>query len=173
MNTLKQMSSKLKRQILTIGLLLSAVALLSTLSFASNVSGGCDDGKTAKTIDDNNNWKTLCSVTLNLTGGTHSCIATGTAYVRNSVSDVHNEYRFNIARQKSPNTDEPGEILIDVNQNSNISDLLDQPVSVVQHFDSVKAGTRTFYWLGRKFSSDSDDIDADRYSMGVVCTDGQ
>lgn len=171
MNTLKQTS--IKRRILSIAMLLFAVALLPSLSFASNVSGGCDDGNSAKTIDDNNNWKTLCSVSLNLSGGTHSCIATGTAYVRNTVSDVHNEYRFSIARQKSPNTDEPGEILIDVDQNTNISDLLDQPVSVVQHFDSVKSGTRTFYWLARKFTSDADNIDAPHYSMGVVCTDGQ
>jgi hypothetical protein len=172
MYTLNPMYCKMKRQILTGALLLSVAAVLPTVSFASNISGGCDDGKSAKTIDDNNNWKTLCSVTLNLTGGTHSCIATGTAYVRNTVKDVHNEYRFNIARQKSPNTDLAGEILIDVNQNDNISDLLDQPVAVVQHFDSVKSGTRTFYWLGRKFSSDSDNIDAEHFSMGVVCTDG-
>jgi len=60
-----------------------------------------------------------------------------------------------------------------VNQNDNISDLLDKPVAVVQHFDSVKSGTRTFYWLGRKFSSDSDNIAAEHFSMGVVCTDGK
>jgi hypothetical protein len=173
MYTVNQMFCKMKRQILTGALLLSVAAVLPTMSFASNVSGGCDDKKHAKTIDDNNNWRTLCSVTLNLTGGTQSCIATGTAFVRNTVSDVHNEYRFNIARQKSPNTDEAGEILIDVNQNGNISDLLDQPVSVVQHFDSVKSGTRTFYWLGRKVSPDSDNIDAEHFSMGIVCTDGK
>lgn len=173
MYTMTRMFCKFKRQILTGALLLSVAAVLPTVSFATNISGGCDDGNGPKTIDDNNNWKALCSVTLNLSGGTHSCIATGTAYVRNTVTDVHNEYRFNISRQKSPNTDLPGEILVDVNQNDNISDLLDQPVAVVQHFDSVKSGTRTFYWLARKFSSDADDIDAKRFSMGVVCTDGK
>src|SRR5262249_54481486 len=147
-------------------------AVLPTVSFASNISGGCDDGKHAKTIDDNNNWKTLCSVTLKLTGGTHSCIATGTAYVRNSVSDVHNEYRFNIARQKSPNTAEPGEIYMDVNQNYKISHLVDQPASVVRHLHRLKAGPPTFDSPGRKVSSDSDHLDADHFSMGVVCTDG-
>jgi len=167
---------KMRRQILTVALLLSAVALLSSLSFAQNISGGCDDQGSPVTIDDNENWVPLCSVTLDLSGGTHSCIATASAYVSNTVAaGCHNEYRFAIARSKRPTTDSPGELRIDLVQNDSTLDLKDQPVSVAQHFDSVAAGTRHFYWLARKVTSDppAGNIDAKHFSMGVVCTDGQ
>jgi hypothetical protein len=163
----------MRRQVVTIALLLAAVALLSNQSFASNTSLGCDDNGAPVTIDDNDNWLILCKVTLSLSGGTHSCIATSSAYVSNTVAaGTHNEYRFNIARSKQPSTDMPGELLIDVVQNGTTLDLKDQPVSVVQHFDSVQAGTRNFYWLARKVTSDAGNIDAKHFSMGVVCTDG-
>jgi hypothetical protein len=175
MTTLSRTLYKMRRQILTVALLLSAVALLSSLSFAQNISAGCDDNGTAVSINDNENWVTLCSVRLELSGGTHTCVATGSAYVSNTVSSGnHNEYRFAIARSKHPTTDSPGELLIDVVQNGSILDLKDQPVSVVQHFDSVAAGARNFYWLARKVTSDppAENIDAKHFSMGIVCTDG-
>lgn len=173
MTLLSRTLYKMKCQVLTVALLLSAVALLPSLSFAQNVSAGCDDNGTPVTIDDNDNWVILCSVKLNLSGGTHSCIATASAYVSNTVATGgHNEYRFNIARSKHPNTEMPGELRIDVVQNSSILDLEDQPVSVAQHFDSVAAGTPNFYWLARKVTSDAENIDAKHFSMGIVCTDG-
>jgi hypothetical protein len=160
------------RQLLAVALLLYAMALLPSLSFAQNVSAGCDDGGNPVTINDNDNWVILCSVRLSLSG-THTCVATGSAYVSNTVAaGGHNEYRFTIARSKHPVTDLPGELLIDVIQNGSILDLEVQPVSVAQHFDSVAAGTRNFYWLARKVTSDSDNIDAKHFSMGIVCTDG-
>jgi hypothetical protein len=175
MTTLNRTVCKLRRQLFTVVLLLSAIGLLSSLSYAQNIAAGCDDKGTPVTIDDNDNWVTLCKVTVDVPGGTHTCIATGSAYVSNTVAaGGHNEYRFNIARSKHPVTDMPGELLIDVIQNidSSILDLKDQPLAVAQHFDSVPAGTRNFYWLARKVSTDSENIDAKHFSMGVVCTDG-
>ncbi len=175
MTILSRTLYKMKRHVLTVALLLSAVAMLSSPSFAQSIAAGCDDNGTPVTINDNDNWVPLCSVKLDLSAGTHSCVATASAYVSNTVAaGGHNEYRFTIARSKHPNTDQPGELLIDVIQNpdGSILDLEVQPVSVAQHFDSVAGGTRSFYWLARKVTSDSDNIDAKHFSMGVVCTDG-
>lgn len=121
----------------------------------------------------------LCSVTLDLTDGAHSCVATGSAYVdnKNMTADQHNEYRFAIARSKHPATDQPGELLIDVVQNEKVAalDLKHQPVTGVQHFDNVAAGKRNFFWLGRKVTTDpaTDNINAEHFAMGVVCTGGK
>ena len=171
MITSNQKLSKMKPQILMAALLLSMVALLSSMSFANNVAAGCDDKNTPVTLSDEHNWKTLCSTKVVLTGsGPFDCVATGSAMVENTVGDVHNEYRFTLATQKSPGTDLPGEQRIDVNQ-SDGTDLKVQSVTAVHHF-SPKAGTRTFYWLAEPADQDADNIDVTKFEMGVVCTDG-
>jgi hypothetical protein len=62
-------------------------------------------------------------------------------------------------------------MVIDVSQDPSGTDLKVESISAVHHFN-VKAGTKTFYWLARPFDSDADKIDVTKYSMGVVCTDG-
>jgi hypothetical protein len=173
MTTSNQKLSTMKRQILMATLLLSVMALLPSMSFANNVAAGCDDNKKPVTLSDEHNWKILCSTKVELTGsGPFDCVATGSAMVENTVSDIHNEYRFTLSTQKSPGTDLAGEQRIDVNQDPNDTDLKVQSVSAVHHF-SPKAGTRTFYWLAQPADQFADNIDVTKFEMGVVCTDGK
>jgi hypothetical protein len=173
MTTSNQKLSTMKRQILMATLLLSVMALLPSMSFANNVAAGCDDNKKSVTLSDEHNWKILCSTKVELTGsGPFDCVATGSAMVENTVSDIHNEYRFTLSTQKSPGTDLAGEQRIDVNQDPNDTDLKVQSVSAVHHF-SPKAGTRTFYWLAQPADQFADNIDVTKFEMGVVCTDGK
>jgi hypothetical protein len=163
---------KMNRHLLMAALLLSVVALLPSMSSASTLAAGCDDNKTPVTLSDEHNWKTLCSTKVVLTGsGPFDCVATGSAMVENSVGDIHNEYRFTLATQKSPGTDLAGEQKIDVNQDPIDTDLKVQSVSAVHHF-SPKAGTRTFYWLAQPADQFADNINVTKFEMGVVCTDG-
>jgi hypothetical protein len=164
---------QIKRQIPMAALLLSVVALLPNMSFAHNTAAGCDDKKSPVTLRDTGSWIKLCKKQVDLTDGTHTCIATGAAKVENTVGDTHNEYRFTLSTDNNPKgTELPGEQRIDVNQSGGV-DLAVQSVSAVQHFGNLAPGTYTFYWMARPLDSSADNIDVTRFAMGVVCTDGK
>jgi len=169
--TMNQSGVSPQRQIVMAALLLSAIVVFSNMSFATNTTVGCG-ATTAVNLSDENNWKTLCSATVTLSGGTHSCVATAGADVSNTVADEHNRYRFTIAKIKNPATGQTWERRIDVNQDPNSADPIEETVSTVHQFSDLPAGTYTFYWLARPYDSAADNIDVIAYSMGVVCTDG-
>jgi hypothetical protein len=152
--------------------LLFTVALLPNKSFAHNTSAGCGSSSTSITLSDENNWATLCSTTIDLTDGAHDCVATASAEVGNTVTDLHNEYRFTLATIKNPSTGLEAERVVDINQDVNSADPKEEEISTVRHF-SLAAGKRTFFWLGRPLNSGADNIDVTSYSMGIVCTDGK
>lgn len=171
MTTICQQLNQMKHPILTAMLLLSAVALLPSMSFAHNTASGCGSNS-AITISDENNWATLCSKTIDLSDGSHNCVATASAQMGNSVVDIHNVYRFTLSTTKNPATGLAWERRIDVNQDVNGTDLKEQPVATARHFN-LTAGSYTFYWLARPADVNADTADVTGYSMGVVCTDGQ
>jgi len=164
--------STAKVHLLWVAALLFTVALLPNKSFAHNTAAGCGASTTPITLSDENNWATLCSTTIDLTDGAHDCVATASAEVGNTVSDVHNEYRFTLATIKNPSTGLEAERVVDINQDVNSADPIQEEISTVRHF-SLAAGKRTFFWLARPFNSSADNIDVTSYSMGIVCTDGK
>jgi hypothetical protein len=173
MNTLNRILSKMKLQILTAALLISVAALLPSLSFAHNTAGGCDDGKSGKTISKTSDWTNLCKKKIVLTDGTHDCVATGSAYVtNNNLVNGHNNYLFTLSTDPNPKTGQAGEMKIDVTLDPNSFDPEQVPVSAVQHFDNLSAGTYTFRWLARP-DIGKPAIEVTRFAMGVVCTDGK
>lgn len=151
--------------------LLFTVALMPSKSFAHNTAAGCGTNNTV-TLSDENNWATLCSKTVDLTDGTHDCVMTASAELSNTVTDVHNRYRFTVATVKNPSTGLAFERVVDVTQDVNSADPIALDIGTVRHA-TLQAGTYTFYWLGRPFDSNADNISVTAYSMGVVCTDNK
>lgn len=172
MNFIRRGVFAMRRPVFTAALLLSAVAALPSLSFAHNTASGCGSSASAITLSDENNWKTMCSKTIDLSDGVHDCVATASAQVQNSVSDIHNMYRFTIGTIKNPATGLAWERRMDVNQDVNSADPKEEAISTVRHFN-LTAGQYTFYWLARPFDAGADNIDVIGYSLGVVCTDGK
>jgi hypothetical protein len=166
---------QMKRQILMAALMLSTLFTLGNVSFAVTKTAGCSSNSN-KTLSDDQNWKTLCSTSITLTG-TQSCIVNASAQIPNKdvLSSVHNEYLFTVDTDSNPTTGSNQEREIDVTQNSSETDPQDFTVSTVKRFTGL-TGTVEFFWLGRRDTSkDSSDptVLVDKYSMGVVCTDGQ
>lgn len=151
-------------------LLLSVVALFPHHSFASNVASGCGSNANV-TISDEANWATLCSKTMNLTGGTHYCVATASAEAAAPSHSVSNQYIFTIDTQSNPVTNSAYERQIELNDNDGVDDPNTGVVSTVRYFP-LASGTYTFYWLARPLGADDATITVNDYSMGIVCVDG-
>ncbi len=158
------------RYILMAMLLLAAVAILPNTSFAQNISKGCSSSGSPFTLNDSQNWQTLCSQTVTFNSGTHDCVGIGSAQMNNTVIDGHNIYRFTVSKTKNPDTDTAWERRIDVLQGDGL-DPIEVPVSTVHQFKDLTAGTYTFYWLGRK-DEGAENLAVTQWSMGLVCTDG-
>ena len=170
MTITRQKLCRIKRQMLKATFFLSATMLLSSMSLAHNTSGGC--AKTADvSITSNQNWITLCSKTLTLTDGTHNCVATASADVKNPFVGVDNAYRFTVDTVSNPVTNSAQERTVELNSNTGINDPDKEVVSTVRNFN-LEAGTHTFFWLARRVNSDDEVTDVDDYSMGITCTDG-
>jgi hypothetical protein len=159
----------MKRQILMATLLLSAIAVFSSMSFAHNTTGGCSS-RTDFSITSNQNWATMCSKTLTLTDATHKCVVTAGAEVANPGTGIDNWYRFTVDTVSNPVTNSHQERTIELNQNTGVSDPNMEVVSTVREFE-LSPGTYTFYWLARKFNASTAAGTVSDYSMGVVCTD--
>jgi hypothetical protein len=164
-----------KRYILMAALMLSTLFALGNKSFAITKTAGCNSGGNV-TLKDDQNWTPLCSTSLTLTG-TQSCIITASAQIPNkdSLSSVHNEYLFTVDTEDNPTTGSNQEREIDVTQNSTETDPQDFTVSTVRRLTGL-TGTVNFYWLGRRDTSHDDSdptVFVDKYTMGVVCTDGK
>jgi len=166
---------QMKRHILMAALMLTTLFALGNASFAITKTAGCNSGSNV-TLKDDQNWTSLCSTSLTLTG-TQSCIVTASAQIPNkdTLSSVHNEYLFTVDTDSNPPTGSNQERKIDVTQNSTETDPQDFNVSTVKRFTGL-TGSVSFFWLGRRDTS-ADDSDptifADKYSMAVVCTDGK
>ena len=162
----------MKRKILMAALMLTAVAMFSGMSFAHNTANGCAS-RTDVTLSDQLNWKSLCSKTISLTDGSHSCVATASAEVVNpGGGHVNNFYLFTIDTDSNPLTNSYYERTVNLDDNlGGIYDPNTAVVSTVRYFN-LGAGTYTFYWLARPLDEHSADTTVEDYSMGIVCTDG-
>jgi hypothetical protein len=161
--------NRLTRQILMAALLLSAMVVFSSMSFAGTVVDGCGDNKTI-TISSSTNWTTLCSRKLTLATTSH-CVLTGSAKVHNDVTTDHNEYRFTVDNDINPVTGKKAERVLDVTQGSG-ADPSDLEITSVNDMRNLAPGTYTFRFLAERFSG-AQNIDVNAYTMGVVCSDVQ
>jgi len=156
-----------KRYILMTALLLSATFVFSSMSFAGTVVDGCGDNKPI-TITHSSDWQSLCSRTLTLATKSH-CVVSGSVGLKNTVTGVHNEYRFTADNDNNPVTGKKAERMLDVSQSSGI-DPIDLSAAPLNDIRNLAAGTYTFRLLGRK-EPGAENIDVTAYTLGVVCND--
>ena len=150
---------------------LVAVGLIPGAAFAHNVAAGCGSNAN-KTISNERTFATLCSTTVDLTDGTHFCVASGSADLQNPNSGTNNDYLFVLSTiPAGPGFDSAWERKFEVNDNPGVDDP-DSIIASTVRFFRVDPGSYTFFWLARPESSDDADVIVSDYSMGVVCTDG-
>ncbi len=162
----------MKRQILMAALFLSAVTLLSNMSFAHDIASGCGSN-TNSTVSDETKWTTLCSTTIDLTDGTHYCVATASAEAALPVGSSDNDYLFVISTAAGgPGLDTAWERKIEMSDNAGAVNDPDTTVVSTVRYMNLGAGQWTFYWLARPEAAADANLAVTDHSMGVVCTDG-
>jgi hypothetical protein len=162
----------MKRQILMAAMFLTAVVVFSNMSFAHDISAGCGSNVNS-TVSDETAWKTLCSTTINLTDGSHTCVATASAEAALTTGSSDNDYLFVISNAAGgPGLDSAWERKIELSDNAGAVNDPDATVVSTVRFFSLGAGTHTFYWLARPEAAADANLTVNDYSMGVVCTDG-
>jgi len=158
---------QMKRHILMAALMLTATFVFSSMSFAGTVVEGCGDNKPI-TITHSADWQTLCFQTVTLSSKSH-CVVSGSVALKNTVSGVHNEYRFTADNDFNPVTGKKAERMLDVSQSSGV-DPIDLSVSPLNDMRNLAAGTYKFRLLGRK-EPGAENIDVTAYTLGIVCND--
>lgn len=159
----------MKGKLLAATLVLSAVTLFPSLSFAHDIASGCASTNDAS-VTNESVFTTMCSATLSLTDGTHYCVATGSAEAQNP-GGVENQYLFTLATNSNPAPGSAWERKIELDDNVGINDPSTSVVSTVRYFN-LSPGTYTFYWLAKPVDGTDANLTVNDYSMGVVCTDG-
>jgi len=160
---------QMKRHIVMAALMLAATFAFSSMSFAGTVVDGCGDNKPI-TITHSADFQTLCSRKLTLATKSH-CVVSGSVALKNTVTGVHNEYRFTADNDFNPVTGKKAERMLDVSQSSGI-DPIDLSTSPLNDMRNLAAGTYTFRLLGRK-EPGAENIDVTAYTLGIVCSDVQ
>jgi hypothetical protein len=157
-----------------------SVALAGFLFFAGSVLANdfvaWHSSNTNVTIDDDDDWVPIRSVTVNIPGGdgaAHGCVANASADVENpGPAGVENQYRFVVTRNNTnPATNSSSERIVEVVDNDGVDDPDSKSVSTMMAFTGLTndngasgSGAHTFYFLGRKVNpADSD--------FSVICVD--
>lgn len=160
---------KAKRNLRRAALLVMALSLLPSVSFAHSASCGAA-GNTDAAIVSALGWTALRSCTLDLSDGEHSCVVTACADIDNpGGANTQNRYRFATAVDTAPAaTDTAYERTAVLTNNAGIQNPDSTAVCTVQQL-TVDADSHTFLFWGRKWQAATSNGTVTDSSLGVEC----